>query len=326
MKRGLICSLVLSFIISTNTWGQSNALRQSFNELNTFLKEYKINSAMVGFHAETKNMKASFDYPYLTISFTDVPEEGYDRSVAKGDQRIRTNLKETTISVKNTSYTFTPSYSLVFYNPNGIETTVQGRKDLVESYSFSGSELTLKKAAELLNVVKEKILAEGYTGKLGASATTSANKNNAGTTASQSGAPLTKKYNHVRYSISYPENWTSMNNVQGADVYIGANDGSIAFTVLSFQTPYSLDEVMAEANSQAALAGWKKTNTSTTLCGVKCYKSTITFTSNGMSVKQIQYTLKKNGFVYNLNFGNDATKVNANTSLISSIANSFIIK
>ena len=116
-----------------------------------------------------------------------------------------------------------------------------------------------------------------------------------------------------------------MKNVQGADVYIGANDGSIAFTILSFQTPYSLDEAMAEANANAALAGWKKTNTSTTLCGVKCYKSTITFTSNGMPVKQIQYTLKKNGYIYNLNFGNDATKVNANMALISAIANSFRI-
>lgn len=45
-----------------------------------------------------------------------------------------------------------------------------------------------------------------------------------------------------------------------------------------------------------------------------------------MAVKQIQYTLKKNGYMYNLNFGNDASKVNANSSLISTIANSFKIK
>lgn len=145
-------------------------------------------------------------------------------------------------------------------------------------------------------------------------------------TSTSATASLPNKYNATRYSISYPSGWSYLENVQSADVYIGANDGSIAFTILSFSTPYSLDEVMEEANSKAARAGWKKINTSTTLCGVKCYKSTVTYTFNGMAVKQIQYTLKKNGYVYNLNFGIDAAKVNANSSLISTIANSFIIK
>ncbi len=317
-------------MLCTNMWGQSYSLTQSFNELNTFLNEYKISSLAASSNIETKNIRATFEYPYLIVSFTDeVIDDFYPTGlVSIGKKQIRTNLKETKISVSTSSgylSSFTPIY-LLFENPSGIETTEQGKKDLVERYTFRGSELTMKKAAELFNQLKEKILTEEYTGKLGTPTSAQATKSKTSTTSSGKSTPLTKKYNHVRYSISYPENWTSMNNVQGADVYIGANDGSIAFTVLSFQTPYSLDEVMAEANSQAALAGWKKTNTTTTLCGVKCYKSTITFTSNGMSVKQIQYTLKKNGFVYNLNFGNDAEKVNANTSLISSIANSFIIK
>lgn len=176
-------------------------------------------------------------------------------------------------------------------------------------------------ARQLVRKVKD----EQFMGNLGSPAIAPSGSLSGLSSISTKAVSLPNKYNAERYSISYPAGWSFLESVQGADVYIGANDGSIAFTILSFSTPCTLDEVMDEVNSNVNSAGWKKTNISTTLCGVKCYKSIVTFTYSGMAVKQIQYTLKKNGYVYNLNFGNDAAKVNSNLSLISIIANSFVI-
>ena len=330
MKRVLICSLVLFFIIGTNTWGQSNALRQSFNELNTFLKEYRINSAEVGFHAETKSMKASFDYPYLTISFTDVPEEGYHSSVAKGDQRIRTNLKETTISVKNTSYTYTPSYSLVFYNPNGIETTVQGRKDLVESYSFRGSELTLKKAAELLNVVKEKIQSEGFTGKLGTSGSGGASSNNTGNSTSN-----WRSYNGGVYTIKYPTNWeASSRENQLILMQKRTNDydfmPNINIIVSRQKRTESTRDLATIAYNQVKNTGITTGSVSiegATLAGLSGHTWSTAVTMEGFKLFEKQYIVKKaDNTTYIVSIMVDQSKKSSQLSLANTILGTLSIK
>lgn len=331
MKKDLICSLLLSVIIGTNTWGQSNALRQSFNELNTFLKEYKINSDLASFYAETKNMKASFDYPYLTISFTDVPAEDYSlSSVAKGDQRIRTNLKETTISVKNTSWTRTPSYTLVFYNPNGIETTVQGRKDLVESYSFHGSQLTLKKAEELFNEVKDRILSEGFTGKLGTSGSGGSSNNNTGNTTSN-----WRSYNGGVYTIKYPANWeASSRENQLILIQKRTNDyefmPNINIIVSRQKRTESTSDLATIAYNQVKNTGITTGSVSiesATLAGLSGHTWSTAVTMQGFKLFEKQYIVKKaDNTTYIVSIMVDQSKKPSQLNLANTILGTLSIK
>lgn len=306
----------------------SLSVSEIFNSLSKDFIEYDIISAQVHWNkssgAKTTQKSMSFEYHYLIIQYNDQKgNSGGYSSFEAGKRIIKIPTNDVEISYSTNSVSFSSG--------SGIEISYNGGKDLQKSVAFFGSELVCKRICTEAKQFVKKVKDERFTGKLGSSVTSSSGTSS-GRSQSSSGSStsssvsLPNKYNGARYSISYPNGWSYLENVQGADVYIGANDGSIAFTILSFSTPYSLDEVMEEANTNAARAGWKKTNTSTTLCGVKCYKSTVTYTYNGMAVKQIQYTLKKNGYVYNLNFGNDASKVNANSSLISNIANSFKIK
>lgn len=307
----------------------SLGVSEIFNLLSKDFIEYDVTSAQVHWNkssgAKTTQKNMSFEYPYLIIQYSDQKGNGGGYSSFESGKRIiRIPISDNEISYSSSTVSFSSG--------SGIEVTYNGTKDLQKTVVFYGSELVCKRICTEAKQFVKKVNSEGFTGKLGTTNTSSTNsssggsRSSSGSSASTSSISLPKSYNSTRYSISYPDNWSVLTNVQGADVYIGANDGSIAFTILSFQTSYTLDEVMAEANSNAALAGWKKTNTSTTLCGVKCYKSVVTYTYNGMPVKQIQYTLKKNGYVYNLNFGNDKSKVDANLSKITAIANSFKIK
>ena len=49
-------------------------------------------------------------------------------------------------------------------------------------------------------------------------------------------------------------------------------------------------------------------------------------TVNGIKVKQVSYTLKKDNYLYNIKFGNDEKIVNANLATIEMIINSFNLK
>ena len=309
-------------------------LKKCFSELQKLFSEYAIESEEVhktNYHASSKNYRLSLSNRVLTIQYTDTFEPGYSSSaLTTGRKELRIPLSDASFGY-GTNYSYSSGTIVSITSQNGLDFTSGGQKHKITSKSFSADRLIAEDIIKHLRSLKELVNTTGFNGTIGSSTPTSSGSSSSQPSqnrpsASQSSVSLPKTYNHSRYAISYPEGWTHATNIQGADVYIGALNGSIAFTVLSFPTSYTLDEVMAEANANAALAGWKKTNSSTTLCGVKCYKSTVTFSLNGQAVKQIQYTLKKNGYVYNLNFGNDATQVNANLSLISTIANSLKIK
>ena len=277
-----------------------------FNKINSILTDYSIEAK----DKDVTNMKVLFVYPDLKFSFTTT-------STRPSDAPFKKSCKEELCCPIESTSVENRDGIVVFSSPKGLDYRYGDKHTIIGRYVFIMSPFLSEDLTAAIQQFFKAVKSENFQGSYGITMRSSS---------TNSSVSLPNKYNGSRYSISYPTGWSYIEDVQGADVYIGANDGSVALTILSFPTPYSLDEVMEEANANAVGAGWKKTNTSITLCGVKCYKSTLTFTYNGMPVKQLEYTLKKNGYVYNLRFGNDATKVNANLSLISSIANSFNIR
>jgi len=313
---------------STNPYLNSSS-REIFKKIKHYFEYYETNSetGRRSDNVETNNLKVTFKYPNLVFDFSD----NYSKGIAHDSSVNEAALGRVTICVPITSSSVKRNGSLVLFTSNtGIERTINGRRNLIEQYGFYVSSMISEDLCLAIAAFFKKVEEEGFKGELGIISTAKTG----GMGQTSSGAPtsskpsisLPNKYECTRFIVSYPNGWSYVEDVQGIDVYIGANDGCIAFTVASFPTSYTLDEVMTEAKANAARAGWKQTNTITTLCGVKCYKSVITYTVNGMSVKQIGYTMKKNGYVYNLRFGNDANNVNSMLSTITAIANSFKVK
>lgn len=309
----LLCS---SLVLSFNLFSQTSSLQSIFHEYEaaiTVTDFYQCKPFMskrpgttIVFSTSGKNLIINYTFYHCNIN-----EKLHDVT-----EIIRVTVDMSEVKLE-------PNY-LCLRSEAGIkvEMTINGEKQvfLSDLWLARGSTKPLER---LLHDEMEKVLAPYQQSTI----TTITPVPNQKPSSPQVTSPSFKNnYSGSRYSISYPDNWSTLETVQGADVYIGANDGSIAFTILSFPTYYSLDEVLNEGKSQGASAGWKSSVTSTNIDGVKCYKETITYVYQGMSVKQISYLLKKNGYIYNIRFGNDATQVNNNLTRIEQIAKTFHVK
>lgn len=130
------------------------------------------------------------------------------------------------------------------------------------------------------------------------------------------------------YSIDYPKQWKIVSNPdQMTDVYVGDSEGNLGFTILFFDTEYSLSEVNNEGNANMKSAGAKIVfNNSITISGQTCYKTIYEYSIESMEIKQISYTLKKGNTVYNVKFGNNKKAIDNNITLIDNIISTFKIK
>ncbi len=137
-----------------------------------------------------------------------------------------------------------------------------------------------------------------------------------------------KSYSNSNFSVSYPSSWKVQQNIdEMTDVYIGSPSGRIGFTVLHFQTDYSLTEINKEGKNNLMQTGAEILEGSKiTVSGVPCYKQIIEMPYNGQTYKQISYTLKKGNYAYNIKFGNDAKWLLENKSLVEDIVRSFKLK
>lgn len=130
------------------------------------------------------------------------------------------------------------------------------------------------------------------------------------------------------YSIEYPKEWKVITNVdQMTDAYIGATNDMLGFTIVFFDTDYSLSEINEEANSNMKEIGAKFiTNKKITINGQQCYMADYEYEMSGKKMKNISYVFKKDDTMYSVKFGSDPNKMNANKALIEKIINTFHIK
>lgn len=136
---------------------------------------------------------------------------------------------------------------------------------------------------------------------------------------------LTLSYSNKYYSIKYPKGWKKIEHLdEMTDVYIGSATESFGFTIVRFETDYTLSEINAEGSENLRQAGFKIIeDKAITLCGRKCYRAIIEVRLQNQKTKQISYTFKKGDMLYNLKFGSVTSKAQA--ELADEIMKSFNI-
>lgn len=137
-----------------------------------------------------------------------------------------------------------------------------------------------------------------------------------------------KRYTNPYFSISYPEDWEIVTQPdEMSDVYIGAKDGSIGFTVVRFDTQYSLQEIVSEAKSNSEIYGMTITSCDNIkLNGYVCNKMINEYEFQGVSVKIIAFSLKNANTLYSIKFGTEKKSVDDNLDLIQKIINTLNLK
>lgn len=137
---------------------------------------------------------------------------------------------------------------------------------------------------------------------------------------------LEKTYSTQFYSIKYPKQWQIQEHLdEMTEVYIGYQPDNFGFTIVRFETEYSLSEVNAEGNDNVRQAGFRiLEEKQMKVDGAKCFRTIQEITIQGQKVKHISYTFKKGDMLYNVKFGSVTTK--AQETLASDIIDSFYFK
>lgn len=138
--------------------------------------------------------------------------------------------------------------------------------------------------------------------------------------------PLEKTYSTKFYSVKYPKQWQVMEHVDEiTEVYIGYQPDNFGFTIVRFETDYSLSEINAEANKNARQTGIRiLKEKQMKIDGAKCYRAIHEITIQGQKVKHISYTFKKGNMLYNVKFGSVTT--DSQETLATDIIDSFHFK
>ncbi|MCM1142800.1 MAG: hypothetical protein NC453_29890 [Muribaculum sp.] len=137
-----------------------------------------------------------------------------------------------------------------------------------------------------------------------------------------------KTYSNPYLSIIYPKEWSIVKNPDGmTDVYIGAQDETLGYTIVRFNTEASLNEIVQEAKEGARAGGMRiSENNNTTINGLPCNRMVNEFDYNGIAIKTIAYNFKKGDTFYSIKFGTQKKYVDANGDLIKQIINSLELK
>lgn len=137
-----------------------------------------------------------------------------------------------------------------------------------------------------------------------------------------------KTYSNPHFSISYPKDWKIVNHPDAmSDIYAGAQDESLGFTAVRFDTDASLSEIVSEAKSGAIQGGMKVTkNKNMSINSTPCNMMVCEFDYQGFPIKTVAYTYKKGNTMYSIKFGTQKAEVDANTDLIEKIMSTFRIK
>lgn len=137
-----------------------------------------------------------------------------------------------------------------------------------------------------------------------------------------------QEYSNAFFSVVYPAKWKITENPDYmSDIYIGAEDMNIGFTVLHFDTDMSLENVVKEGNTNLIQMGMQIENhKKISINNYTYYRTVFLLEYNGMKIKQISYTTKAGTTIYNIKFGNEADVIQSNMETIDKIINSFIIK
>ena len=161
----LICNPIICF-------AQSAELKDAFNQLSNTLKDYEFESDNVhSINYEqyiTKSIRISFKYPTLILAIT----EGYKSWGWTSDEKAKPGVHKIEIPINETSFEVLKGYYgnsayLYISNPSGITYSINGKKELRESYEIWGSKLNVTKLCQELINLQSIVKTEKFVGSLG---------------------------------------------------------------------------------------------------------------------------------------------------------------
>ena len=137
---------------------------------------------------------------------------------------------------------------------------------------------------------------------------------------------LESSFSNKYYTIKYPKGWKKIEHFDEiTDVYIGSETENFGFTIVRFETDYTLSEINTDGNESIRLSGVRiKEDKLITLKGLKCYRAIHEISKQNQKVKHISYTFKKGNMLYNIKFGSSTTKTQE--TLASEIIETFNFK
>lgn len=137
---------------------------------------------------------------------------------------------------------------------------------------------------------------------------------------------LGKSYTTKFYTVKYPNQWEFIEQLDAmTEVYIGSAADNFGFTIVRFETDYSLEEANIEGNRNARQAGIKIIDDKQVIVdGIKGYRAIHEWEIYGEKVKHISYTFKKGDMLYNVKFGSVTKQIQE--TLAEDIMKSFRFK
>ncbi|MBR1775314.1 MAG: hypothetical protein IJ759_07305 [Bacteroidales bacterium] len=133
-------------------------------------------------------------------------------------------------------------------------------------------------------------------------------------------------YSNKWYSISYPSEWRYQeldSQLYMMDVYIGAEDESVGFSIFHFPTDYTLQKVNNIGNEDLEKGDAKVlSNNLQEINGFQCYVSKLKLNNH----TQLSYTFKNNNNIYNVKFTSPTDWIDRHRDIIYRIINTFNIK
>lgn len=130
-----------------------------------------------------------------------------------------------------------------------------------------------------------------------------------------------KTYHNKYFSVEYPSEWSVRNNIDAmTDVYIGNN--LFGFTIVRFETDYSLDEIMNESRIEGERAGISVgKDEPTKVSGKRAYRTVQIMQVGNHRVKHIAFSFKNGSMFYNVKFGD--VKTPQQEKVISEVISTF---
>ena len=115
-----------------------------------------------------------------------------------------------------------------------------------------------------------------------------------------------KVFSTSYYTIKYPKEWNVVENInEMTDAYISSQEEDFGFTIVRFETDYSVSEAHTEGKENIRQAGFRIINDrQITLAGVKCYKTLQIAMIQGKEIRHLSYLFKKGDMLYSVKFGN----------------------
>lgn len=129
------------------------------------------------------------------------------------------------------------------------------------------------------------------------------------------------------YKIEYPAGWKYMTNPDGvSDVYIGKGNEMFGFTIMHFETEYSLNDIVDNEKSTWKQLGISSKYNKSNIGGEQAFRCVASGNVQGIQMKNVSYSFKHKGIFYNIKFGNDPKLMDENSNVIEEIVKSFQFK